>query len=165
MCSCMTKLEFLPKPYMLFRLKKLPLIYMLLVLHWVLSRFVDPYERFVMLLKSRSCTHHPHMHYSNTMGRHNNMPFHLDPPKNVSLLHWEWTPKTFLIGYPPNKCSKFLLLSLKSFVVEKKHWAMQKLFIKKEKKRVEKKMDKCLRYLKHWVFICPPKKRRERWIR
>jgi hypothetical protein len=35
-----------------------------------------------------------------------------------------------------------LLLSLKSFVTEKRHGAMQKLFIKKEKereKRVEKK--------------------------
>ena len=46
---------------------------MLLVLHWVSSSFVDPYERFVMLLKSRSRTHHPHMHYY-TGGRHKNMP-------------------------------------------------------------------------------------------
>ena len=38
---------------------------------------------------------------------------------------------------------------------------MQKLFIKKErkeKKRVEKKMDKCPRYLKQWVLRCPPEK-------
>jgi hypothetical protein len=36
---------------------------------------------------------------------------------------------------------KFFLLSLKSFVAEKRHGAMQKLFIKKniKKKRVEKK--------------------------
>ena len=83
-----------------------------------------------MLLNSRSCTHHPHMHYSYTGGRCNNMPFHLDSPKNVLLLHWEKTPKLLLIGYPPNKCSKFLLQSLKIFVAEKKHEAMQKLFIK-----------------------------------
>jgi hypothetical protein len=36
---------------------------------------------------------------------------------------------------PPNKCSKFLLLSLKSFVAEKRHVAMQKLFIKKREKK------------------------------
>ena len=39
---------------------------------------------------------------------------------------------------------------------------MQKLFIKKgkkEKKRVEKKMDKCPRYLKQWVLRCPPEKK------
>ena len=54
-----------------------------------------------------------------------------------------------------------MLLSLKSVVAEKRHGAMQKLFIKKEerKKRVEKKMDKCPRYLKQWVLRCPPKKR------
>ena len=48
------------------------------------------------------------------------------------------------IGYPPNKCSKFLLLSLKSFVTEKRHGAMQKLFIKKEKskkRRIKKKKE------------------------
>jgi hypothetical protein len=37
------------------------------------------------------------------------------------------------IGYPLNKCSKFLLISLKSFVAEKRHVAMQKIFMKKEK--------------------------------
>ena len=68
MSSCTTKLEFPPEPYILFRLGKLSRICCLL-LHWVLSSFVDPYERFVMLLKSRSRTHHPHMHYSNTGGR------------------------------------------------------------------------------------------------
>ena len=42
---------------------------------------------------------------------------------------------------------------------------MQKLFIKKRKerkKRVEKKMDKCPRYLKQWVFRCPPEKKKKR---
>jgi hypothetical protein len=64
------------------------------------------YERFVMLLKSRSRAHHPHMHYSYTRGRHKNMPFHLDPLENILLLHWEKTPKIYPIGYSPNKCSK-----------------------------------------------------------
>ena len=79
------------------------------------------------------------MHYSYTGGRHNNMSFHLDPPKNVLLLHWEKHQKIFLIGYPPNKCSKLLLLSLKSFVAKKKHGAMQKLFIKKKEKKEMRK--------------------------
>jgi hypothetical protein len=53
----------------------------------------------------------------------------------------------------------FLLLSFKSFVVEKRHMAMQKLFIKKEKKKESiEKMDKRLRYLKQWVLRCLPKK-------
>ena len=42
------------------------------------------------------------------------------------------------------------------FVVEKRHGAMEKLFIKK---RDEKKMDKCPRYLKQWVLRCSSKKR------
>ena len=58
-----------------------------------------------------------------------------------------------------------MLLSLKSFVAEKRHGAMQKLFIekeeKREKKRVEKEMDKCPRYQKQWVLRCPPKKERD----
>ena len=44
-----------------------------------------------------------------------------------------------------------------SFVAEKRHGAMQKLFIKRKKR--DEKMDKCLRYLKQWVLRCPPKKR------
>ena len=41
---------------------------------------------------------------------------------------------------------------------------MQKLFIKKEKKRRKssKKMDKCPRYLKQWVLRCPPEKERKK---
>jgi hypothetical protein len=98
MSSCMTKLEFPPEPYMLFRLEKFLHICCLL-LHWVLSSFVDLYERFALLLKSRSRTLYPHMHCSYNRGRSKNMSFHLDPPKNVLLLHWELTPKKFLIGF------------------------------------------------------------------
>ena len=111
---CMTNLEFSPEPYMLFRLGKLPHICCLL-LHWVLSSFVDPYERFVMLLKSRSRTHHIYL----------------------LLLHWEYA-KTCLpsrstqkcstptLGvnnknmldrffHPPNKCSKVLVAIYQKF--------------------------------------------------
>ena len=86
------------------------------------------------------------MHYSYTGGRHKNMLFHLDPPKKCFTPTVGLNTKNMFIGYPPNKCSKFLLLSLKNFVAENKHGAMQKLFIKK--RRDEKKMDKCPRYLK-----------------
>ena len=72
MSSCMTKLEFPLEPYMLFRLEKLPHISHLL-LHWVLSSFVDPNERFVMLLKSRSHTYHIYL----------------------LLLHWEYAKTCF----------------------------------------------------------------------
>ena len=51
-------------------------------------------------------------------------------------------------------------------VTKKKHGAIQKLFIKKEKKTKkkgdEKKMGMCPRYLKQWVLRCSPEKRRER---
>ena len=51
-----------------------------------------------------------------------------------------------------------MLLSLKSFVAEKRHGAIQKLFIKKRKRKKKswEKMDKCPRYLKQWVLRCPP---------
>jgi hypothetical protein len=77
----MTKLEFLPEPYMILRLGNLPLIYAACFCIEFSQALLMPYERFVMLLKSRSRTHHPHMLYSYTRGRHRNMPFHLDPPK------------------------------------------------------------------------------------
>jgi site-specific recombinase XerD len=55
------------------------------------------------------------------------------------------------------------LLSLKSFAIEKRHVAMQKLFIykKRKKERVLEKMNECPRYLKQWVLRCPPKKQRK----
>ena len=31
----------------------------------------------------------------------------------------------------------------------------------KKKKEIEKKMDKCPRYLKQWVLRCPPEKKRD----
>ena len=72
MSSYMTKLEFPLEPHMLFRLGKLPHI-CCLFLHWVLSSFVDPYERFVMILKSKSHTHHIYL----------------------LLLHWEYAKTCF----------------------------------------------------------------------
>jgi hypothetical protein len=69
----MTKLEFLPEPNMLIsRLGKLSLIYYLLCIEFD-QALLMPYERFIMLLKSRSRTRHPHVHYSYTGGRRKNM--------------------------------------------------------------------------------------------
>jgi hypothetical protein len=83
MSSCMTKLEFLPEPYMMFRLGK-PFTHICCLLCIGFSQvLLMPYERFVMLLKSRSRTHHPHMHYSYTGSRRNNMTFHLDSLKKI----------------------------------------------------------------------------------
>jgi hypothetical protein len=57
--------KFLPQPYT--RLGKLPLIkYCLLCIEFSQVLLI-PYERFLMLLKSRSRTHHLYMHYSYTV--------------------------------------------------------------------------------------------------
>ena len=46
------------------------------------------------------------------------------------------------------------------FCYKKEACAMQKLFRKRERKKaVEKKMDKCLRYVKQWVLRCPPEEK------
>ena len=47
------------------------------------------------------------------------------------------------------------------FYYRKEAWAMQKLFMKKRKKKRDEKMDKCLRYLKQWVLRYPPEKKRD----
>ena len=73
MSSYMTKLEFPPELYMIFRLGKHSHICCLFCIKFS-QALLMPYERFVMLLKSRSRTHHPHMHYSYTSGRRRNMP-------------------------------------------------------------------------------------------
>ena len=47
------------------------------------------------------------------------------------------------------------------FCCRKETWGYAEVIHKKErkeKKRVEKKIDKCLRYLKQWILKCPPKK-------
>jgi hypothetical protein len=86
-----------------------------------LSSFVDPYERFVMLLKSRTRTHHTYMPYSYI---------------GVGV-------KTCLSSRSTQKCctstlgvnTKICLLDFSS--TRKEAWAMQKLFIKKEKIKKE----------------------------
>jgi hypothetical protein len=51
------------------------------------------------------------------------------------------------------------LISLSKFCCRKETWGYAKVIHKKEK-RIEKKMDKCLRYLKQWVLRCPPEKKK-----
>ena len=165
MSSCMTKLEFLTEPYMLLRLGKLPHICCLL-LQWVLSSFVDPYERFVMFLKSRSHTHHPNMHYSYTGGRRKKHAFHLDPPK-IFYSYTGGKHKNMLVRFSlkinaPSSCWYIC----QSFIPKKRHGPMQKLFIRNEKREEEEeksseKMGRYPRYLKQWVLRCPPKKEKK----
>jgi hypothetical protein len=64
----MTKLKFLPKPNKI-RIGNFPLICCLLCIEFG-QALLMPYERFVMLLKSRSRTHYLHVHYSYTGSRH-----------------------------------------------------------------------------------------------
>ena len=133
MSSFMTKLEFPLKPYRLFRLGKLPHICCLL-LHWVLSSFVDPYERFVMLYKSRSRTHHPHMHYSYTGGRRKNTPFHLDPPKKCFTPALGMNTKTCLLGFPSTKSMLQVLVAIsQKLCCRKETWGYAKVIHKKIK--------------------------------
>ena len=66
--------------------------------------------------------------------------------------------------HPPNKCFKFLLLSLK-VLLQKRGMGYVKVIHKKKRERKEKnhdekKMDKCSRYVKQWVLRCSPEKKR-----
>jgi hypothetical protein len=122
MNSDMTNLEFLQESYMMFRLEK-PFTHICYLLCIEFSQvLLMHYERFVMLLKSRSCIHHPHMHYSYTGSKPNDMLFHLDSLKNILLLHWKWIPKIYPIGYTPNKCSKFLCYPSKVLLQRRGMW-------------------------------------------
>ena len=92
-----------------------------------------------MLLNSRSRTRHPNMHQSYTRGRRKNMlSIQIHPKMFYSYTRSEHKKHACQVSHPPNKCSKFLLLSLKSSVAKKRHGAMQKLFIKKKKKELRK---------------------------
>jgi hypothetical protein len=49
------------------------------------------------------------------------------------------------IRYPSNKCSKILVTISQSSVIEKRHGAMQKLFIKKDLKKMDTKVFEILK--------------------
>ena len=99
-----------------------------------------PYERFVMLLKSRSHTHH-HISTTPTLGVGAKTCFPSRSTKKCSTPTLGVNTKTCLrdfsihqINAPSSCCylSKVLLQ-------EKRHGAMQKLFIKKREKSIGKK--------------------------
>jgi hypothetical protein len=48
------------------------------------------------------------------------------------------------------------------FYCRKEAYGYAKVIHKNRNKRVEKKIDKCPRYLKQWILRCLPKKRRKR---
>jgi hypothetical protein len=58
--------------------------------------------------------------------------FHLDPLKNILLLHWEKTTKIFHIGFhqinAPSSCAISQLFS------EERHGLCKKLFMKRKEK-------------------------------
>ena len=117
--------------------------YMLLVLHWVSSSFVDPYERFVMLLKSRSRTHHPNMHYSYTRGRHKNMPSIQIHPKKCYILTLGVNTRNMLIRFPihqinaPSSCCY-----LSKVLLQKRDMGYAKVIHKKRKEKKKRELRK-----------------------
>ena len=140
----------------LHRLGKLPHICCLL-LHWVLSSFVDPYERFVMLLKSRSRTHHPHMHYSYTgVGATTCFPSRSTQNCFTSTLGVNTKNMPYRIS------TKYMLQVLvaisQKFYYRKESWGYAKV-IHKKRRDEKKNVGKCPRYLKQWVLRCPPEKK------
>ena len=144
MSFCMTKLEFPPESYMFIQARKNS-TYMLLAFALSVVKLCEPYERFVMLLKSRSRTHHPHMHYSYT-GRRRKTWLPSRSTQKCSTPTLGVNTKNYFIGFPPNKCSKVFVAITQKFCCREEAWVMQKLFIKKRKRKVLGKMDKCLRH-------------------
>ena len=82
---------------------------------------------------------HPKLFYSYIGDRHKNMFVRINAPSFCCYLSWKFQ------------------------FAEGETWAMQKLFIKKEKRRKSiEKIDKCPRYLKQWVLRCPPEKKKKK---
>jgi hypothetical protein len=130
----MTKLKFLPKPDIIyiFRRGKPLLIYAACFALSLVKLCCISYERFVMLLKSRSRTHHPYIHNSYTGNRNNHSSFSTQIHLKMFSPTMERTPKNLTYRTTLNKCSNFLLQSLSIYFIcrKKRHVA-----IKKEKKK------------------------------
>ena len=91
-----------------------------------------PYERFVILLKSRSRTHHPHMHYSYTVvGAKTCFPSRFTQKCFTPTLGEN--TKNMLHRFPSNICSKFLLLSLQQLLCRKEAQGYTIVIHKKKK--------------------------------
>ena len=89
MSSYMTKLEFPPEPYMLFRLEKLPHICCLLLL-WVFVKLCWPLWEVCHALKIK-IMYTPQIPTAPTLGVRKTCLPSRSTKKNVLLLHWEWT--------------------------------------------------------------------------
>jgi hypothetical protein len=118
MSSCMTKLKFLRKPDIIyiFRWGKPLLIYAACFALSLVKLCCIPYERFVMLLKSRSRTHHPYIHNSYTRNRHNHSSFSTQIHLKMFSPTIERTPKNLTYRTALNKYSNFLLQSLSNIL-------------------------------------------------
>jgi hypothetical protein len=98
-----------------------------------------PYERFVILLKSRSHTHHPHMHYSYTKSRRKNM-------HSIQIHQKCFTPtlevnnKIILHRFPSiNALSFFVIISQK--IIAGRRMSYAKVIHKKEKERKKRRKN------------------------
>jgi hypothetical protein len=130
-------LKFLPQPYT--RLGKLPLIkYNLLCIEFSQILLI-PYERFVMLLKSRSRTYHLYMHYSYTGSKRKNMLFRLLKKCYTSILGVNIKNIPYrkpLINAPSSYCY------LSQVLLQKRSMWLYKSYLKKEKNRQVSKNKK-----------------------
>ena len=132
---------------------------MLLAFALSLSSFVDPYERFVILLKSRSRTHHPHMHYSYTGGRRKNMPSIQTHPK----MFYSYTgsePKNMFVRFFTHQINAPSSCCYLSKVLLQRRGMGYARVIHKKRERKELKMDKCLNYQNNGYLDARQKKRK-----
>ena len=133
MSSCMTKLEFLLEPQMLFRLGKFSLICYLFCIEFSQALLMS-YERFIIILKSRSHTHTTSICTTPTLGVGAKTCHSIQICSKMfySYTRSEHQKHACQIFHPPNKCSKFLLLSLSKFCCRKVAWGYAKVIQKKE---------------------------------
>ena len=139
----------LPEPYMIYRLRNL--LHILLVMVLSLVKPCDPCWETYHALKIK-ITYTPHISVAPTPGVHKNM-FSIHPKMFYSYTG-NRHKNMFVRINAPSSCK---YLSWKVPIAEEEAWDMQKLFIKKS----IDKMDKCPRYLKQWILICPPEKKKD----
>ena len=87
--------------------------------------------------------------------------FHLDPLKNVLLLHWG-EHKNMLVSFSINQINALSSCCYLSKVLLQKRGMGYARFIHKKRWKKVEKMNKCPRYLKQWVLRCPPEKKKKK---
>ena len=135
MSSCMTKLEFPPEPYMVFRLGKLPLIYAT-CFALSLVKLCWPLWEVCHALKIKiTYTPHTHIPAASTLGVRKTCLSSRSTKKCFTPTLGVNT-KTCLIGFSINQINaQSPCCYLSKFYCRKEAWAMQKSFIKKEKRK------------------------------